>query len=91
LNRYEDIVLHGIISKPNPLGIIHLIRELVLVRSDIEAISDKSTPFVLKRLLYIDTNSYEMKGEIVWKSDASSFPKVSKVGTVLLLCCKVVS
>ena len=85
LERYEDIICSGVISKPNPLGVIHLIRELILVKTDVNRLPEsmKGKPYTYKRLLYVDTNSYDMRGEIRWQTDSKKNPVIRKVSIMI--------
>jgi len=64
----EEIVYSGLVGKPNPVG-IHLIRQLFLIVN--KEVSEER-PYH-KRLLYLDSNSYDMKGEVLWSTKA---PKI---------------
>lgn len=87
LNKNEKVVLMGIVEKPNPVGYRYL-RELLLVqRQDADDDAGKADGAVVcrKRLIYIDSNSYEKKGEVLWLDSAGKFPSV-KVVRVLVSC-----
>lgn len=81
VERYEEIVCSGVISKPNPLGVIYLVRELILVQTNPHKLSEEARkkPYTYKRLLYVDTNSYDLRGEICWQTDSKKNPTVKKV------------
>lgn len=91
LNKNEKVVLMGIVEKPNPVGYRYL-RELLLVqRQDTDDESGKVDGAVVcrKRLIYIDSNSYEKKGEVLWLDAAGKFPSVKVVRLCLraVRCC----
>lgn len=65
----------GIVDKPNPVGYRYM-RELLLVQRVDE---NDDNVVCRKRLIYIDSNSYEKKGEVLWLENSSKFPKVSVV------------
>jgi hypothetical protein len=69
LKRDEELICNGLTGKPNPFG-VQLIRELILVAS-----RNENT----KRLVYIDANSFELKGDIIWSSKDTRYPTVKKV------------
>jgi hypothetical protein len=69
LKRDEELICNGLTGKPNPFG-VQLIRELILVASRSEN---------TKRLVYIDANSFELKGDIIWSSKDTRYPTVKKV------------
>ena len=79
LERGEELVTTGLTGKPNPVG-IQLIREIILVRSPARdlAVEEQQQLPVSKRLIYIDANSFEMKGEIIWVAN-TKLPIVKKV------------
>jgi hypothetical protein len=64
---------------------VQLIRELILVKSRQPS---KANPNILedcKRLIYIDANSFELKGDVVWTKATSRYPTVKKVRKATLL------
>lgn len=73
LGPNETIVFSGLVGKPNPIG-IHLIRQLILIVNN--EVTD-ARPYT-KRLLYVDSNTYEKKGDLLWdkKSPNISLKKV---------------
>lgn len=81
LNRNEKVVLMGIVEKPNPVGYRYLREMLLVQRQDPEddPASAKSNG-CRKRLIYIDSNSYEKKGEVLWLDSAGGkYPSVNVV------------
>jgi hypothetical protein len=73
LGPNEEIVFSGLVGKPNPIG-IHLIRELYLIVN--KEVTD-ARPYT-KRLLYVDSNTYEKKGELLWNKRSPNI-QVKKV------------
>lgn len=85
LNRNEKMVLAGLVEKPNPVGYRYM-RNLLLVKYETPEDGDQAPVACRKRLIYIDSNSYEKKGEILWLEDAKAVhPTVVAVSTLLLL------
>ncbi len=70
----EELLLSGLATKPNPVG-IQLMRELIWTSG--------------RRLIYIDPKTLELKGEIKWLSN-EPHPKVKQVGDIILVTLAVV-
>lgn len=90
LNRNEKMVLAGLVEKPNPVGYRYM-RNLLLVKYEApEGSGDQGPIACRKRLIYIDSNSYEKKGEILWLEDARTVrPTITSVSTLYSIICFV--
>lgn len=79
IQKGEELVTNGLTGKPNPIG-IQLIREIILVKSPAVTLSPEEAVLYpnSKRLIYIDANSFELKGEIKWIA-GEKMPTIKKV------------